>query len=358
MSNIPRQRQLPIHRASQLWIYGLLMVFAVLISAHASIAQEAAQLAERLRALEIAHQATQINLDTLWIGLASILVFSMQAGFVMLEVGLGRHPQSSHSFAKRLIVLGVVTLVFWAIGFGLMFGSGSDWVGETGWFLISPGENSPTTGDDYTGIFTALNGISIPLVAKFCFQLTLAGLTAAIISSAIADRMQFTAFILFCALLVGIPYAIIGHWVWGNGWLERLGFWDFSGATVIHSVGGWIGLVGTLLLGPRLGKYAKVAPSVWQQLPDQSRTYVWPWSTRTHYQLNSVAASNLGLATFGCLLVWVGWLGLNAGSLWSANGAAITHIFVNTIMAGAMGGLGATISSSLYFTRPPTNRHC
>ena len=165
--------------------------------------------------------------------------------------------------------------------------------------------------------------------------------------------MKLTAFVLFCALLIGFPYAIIGHWVWGNGWLERLGFWDFSGATVVHSVGGWIGLVGTLLLGPRLGRYAEVTPADWQQLPAQSRTYVGPWLPWSRpYRLNPISAHNPGLATVGCLLVWMGWLGFNAGSLWSANGVAITHILVNTMMAGAMGGFGAVIGSSLYRTTP------
>ena len=322
------------------------------MSTRTGIAQEVDQVSERLRDLEIAHQAAQVNLDTLWVGVASILVLLMQAGFVILAVGLSPQPPISGSLAKRFTALGSSMLAFWAIGFGLMFGRGNAWMGETGWFLISPGENSPTTGIDYTGVFTALNGIGIPLIAKFCFHLTLAGLITAMVSGVIANRMKSTAFVLFCTLLTGLFYSIIGHWVWGNGWLERLGFWDFAGATVIHSVGGWIALVSTCLLGARQGTYAEVTPAEWQRLPPGRRSYLWPWSPQNRlYRLNRLPIHHLGLATLGCLLLWVSWLGLNAGFLWSAHGAAATHILVNTIIAGAMGGLGAAIGSSLYRTQ-------
>jgi Amt family ammonium transporter len=335
-----------------LWSYGLLISLALILGARVGIAQETAQFAERLRALEIAHQATQVNLDTLWVVVASILVLLMQAGYVFFAIGLSDRPPETGALAKRLISLGGAILVFWAIGFGLMFGRGNAWMGEIGWFLISPGENSPTTGVDYTGVFTALNGIGIPLMAKFCFPLTLTGIVAAIVANGVASRMRITAFVWFCMVLIGLPYSIVGHWIWGDGWLERLGFWDFAGATVIHSVGGWIGLVSTLLLGPRPGNYVEVTPAEWQSLPPQVRTYRWPWTSQRPCRLSPNTAHNLGQATLGCLLVWVGWLGFNGGSLWSANGAALTHILVNTIMAGAMGGLGAAIAHALTLAKP------
>ena len=138
MPRIPPQHRRFSDRVAPLWRYGLLIVLTLMISVHAGTAQETAQFGERLRALEIAHQATQVNLDTLWVGVASILVFGMQAGFVILAMGVGHHPPSSETLTKRLITLGGITLAFWAIGFGLMFGRGSAWMGETGWFLNQP----------------------------------------------------------------------------------------------------------------------------------------------------------------------------------------------------------------------------
>ena len=318
-----------------------------------AIAQDAAPLVDRLEALEVAQQTTQVNLDTVWVFLAGTLVFLMNAGFAMLETGFCRNKNALSLLAKNLIVFGLATVAFWVLGFGLMFGNGNHWLGTSGFFLLSPTENSPTTGANYQGVFEALSWAGIPLNAKFFFQLTFAGTAATIVSGVVAERMKFIAFLLFSPLLVGISYGVTGHWVWGNGWLAQQGFWDFAGSTVVHSVGGWAGLVGTLLLGPRLGKYTPVSQADFDKLRFQSRCFGWIRRSQGQLQqINPMPANNLGFATLGCLILWVGWFGFNAGSTLEANAAAISHVLVNTIMAGATGGLGATIGCSLYLTKP------
>jgi Amt family ammonium transporter len=271
----------------------------------------------------------------------------------MLETGFCRHKNSITVLAKNLIVFCLSAIAFWAIGFGLMFGDGTTWTGTSGFFLLSHAENSPTTGENYMGVFKALDWAGLPLSAKFFFQLTFAGTAATIVSGAVAERIKFTAFLLFTPLLVGGSYAITGHWVWGSGWLSKLGFWDFAGSTMVHSVGGWAGLVGTLLLGPRLGKYTEVSPAEFQQLDFKHRSILWPWfGYRKPRKINLLPAENLALSTLGCLILWVGWFGFNAGSTLEANAVATAHILVNTTLAGAMGGIGALIGGWIYFSRP------
>ncbi|NEP46700.1 MAG: ammonium transporter, partial [Okeania sp. SIO2H7] len=161
--------------------------------------------------------------------------------------------------------------------------------------------------------------------AIFFFQLAFAGTAATIVSGAVAERIKFLAFIIFSFLLVGICYPITGHWVWGGGWLENLGFWDFAGSTVVHSVGGCAALVGTALLGPRAGKYDRNGQSL------------------------GIPGHNLSISTLGCLILWLGWFGFNAGSTMNADAAAISHVLLTTNMAAATGGIAATITCWLYF---------
>ena len=327
-------------------------ILTLCICATIAVAEEPSELAHRLRALEIAQQNAQVNLDTVWVIVASTLVFLMNAGFAMLETGFCRNKNALSLLAKNLIVFGLATVAFWILGFGFMFGQGNDWLGTSGFFLLSPTENSPTTGENYRGVFESLKWAGIPLNAKFLFQLTFAGTAATIVSGVVAERLKFTAFLLFSPLLVGLSYGITGHWVWGNGWLAQLGFWDFAGSTVVHSVGGWAGLVGTLWLGPRLGKYTSVTKAEFKTLRFQSRCFAWTLKQGQPQQINPMPANNLGFATLGCLILWVGWFGFNSGSTLAANADAIAHILINTMMAGATGGLGAMVGSSLYLNKP------
>jgi Amt family ammonium transporter len=254
-------------------------------------------------------------LNTIWILVAAILVIFMNAGFGMLETGFCRQKNAVNILAKNLIVFALATLIFWAIGFSLMFGSGNGFVGGGGWFLSSA---DPGT----YGLDPFPAGLPIPVF--FLFQAAFAGTAATIVSGAVAERIEFIAFILFSLLIVGIGYPISGHWVWGGGMLSDIGFLntgfsDFAGSTVVHSVGGWAALMGAAILGPRIGKYEDG-------------------------QARAIPGHNMSIATLGCLILWIGWFGFNPGSQLAAD-EAVPYIAVTTNLAAAAGGVSATIVS-------------
>ena len=212
---------------------------------------------------------TKVALDTLWVLLTAFLVFFMNAGFALVESGLCRAKNAVNILAKNFIVFAASSLAFWAVGFALMFGNGSDFIGLSGW-LLQGADNSPATADAYQGVFTALNWTGVPLYAKFFFQLVFAGTAATIVSGAVAERIKFSSFIAFSFILVAIIYPIGGHWAWGGGWLSKMGFLDFAGSTVVHSIGGWAALAGVIVLGPRIGKFA--ADGSARQVPGHNMT--------------------------------------------------------------------------------------
>lgn len=267
--------------------------------------------------------------DTMWVVIAACLVFFMNAGFATLETGLCQAKNAVNILAKNFVVFAVSSLAFWAIGFGLMFGDGSGIVGMHGWFLNGT-DNSPATGDSYSGIFSSLNWTGVPLFAKFFFQLVFAGTAATIVSGAVAERIKFISFIIFSFVLVAIIYPIGGHWAWGGGWLAQLSspFADFAGSTVVHSIGGWAALTGAFILGPRLGKYGK------------------------NGKITPIPGHNMSLATIGTLILWLGWFGFNPGSTMAADAAAITKVALNTNMAAAAGCLAATATSWIVLKKP------
>jgi Amt family ammonium transporter len=276
--------------------------------------------------LEAIKQEFKIGLDTIWVVFAGCLVFFMNAGFAMLESGFCRQKNAVNILSKNLIVFALSTVAFWAVGFGLMFGDGNSIIGTSGFFL-SGTDNSPSTEVSYQGVYSSLAWAGIPLQAKFFFQLVFAGTSATIVSGAVAERIKFLAFFLFSLFLAGIAYPITGHWIWGNGWLSDLGFWDFAGSTVVHSVGGWASLVGAVLLGPRIGKY-------------QNNTSL------------ALPGHNLTTSTLGCFILWLGWFGFNPGSTLEADPNVITHLLLTTNMAAATGGIAATLTSWWYFGKP------
>ncbi|MEW6209672.1 MAG: ammonium transporter [Acidobacteriota bacterium] len=271
----------------------------------------------------------RVIVDTLWVVVTACLVFFMNAGFAMLETGLCQAKNAVNVLAKNFIVFAVSSIAFWVVGFGLMFGDGNGFAGLTGWFLQGP-DNSPATGEAYSGIFSALNWTGVPLDAKFFFQLVFAGTAATIVSGAVAERIKFISFIVFSFALVAVIYPIGGHWAWGGGWLAKLSvpFADFAGSTVVHSIGGWAALTGALILGPRLGKYRK----------DGS--------------IRPVPGHNMSLATLGTLILWLGWFGFNPGSTMAADAAMITKVALNTNMAAAAGCLLATATSWIVLKKP------
>ena len=282
--------------------------------------------------LESVAQATQelkVGIDTMWVMVAGMLVFFMNAGFCMLETGFCREKNAVNVLSKNLIVFALSTIAFWIIGFGLMFGKTNGFIGTEGLFLISGADNSPAIGDAYKGAYPALNWTGVPLLAKFFFQLVFAGTAATIVSGAVAERIKFVDFLVFSIILVGFVYPITGHWIWGGGWLASMGFFDFAGSTVVHSVGGWAALMGAFFLRPRIGKYNADGSSV------------------------AMPGHNMSIAALGALILWLGWFGFNPGSTMAVgNGSLIAHIAITTNTAGAFGAIAAMITAWIVLGKP------
>ncbi|MEM7678026.1 MAG: ammonium transporter [Myxococcota bacterium] len=281
-------------------------------TAHTAVAAEP-EVADKIASFQIA-------LDTVWVVIAGILVFFMNAGFALLESGLCRAKNAVNILAKNFTVAAFAGLAFFFFGFGLMFADGNDYIGLGGLMLMGA-DNSPATGDAYQGIFSSLNWTGIPLEAKFFFQACFAMAAASIVSGAVAERIKFQSFVVFSAVLVAVVYGITGHWIWGGGWLASLGFWDFAGSTAVHSVGGWAALVGAFLLGPRIGKYDKDG------------------------QVRAIPGHSMALATTGGFVLWLGWFGFNAGSTMAADAGAIAHVATTTLLASLAGIAGAMIAA-------------
>ncbi|MBM4148804.1 MAG: ammonium transporter [Lentisphaerae bacterium] len=270
----------------------------------------------------------KVALDTIWVLLAAFLVFFMNLGFAMVESGLCRAKNTVNILAKNFIVFSIASLAFWAIGWGLMFGDGNAVMGLNGVLFASGADNSPAIGESYAGVYSAMNWTSVPFWAKFLFQLAFAGTAATIVSGAVAERIKFHSFIVFSFVIVALMYPVTGHWIWGGGWLQKLGMWDFAGSTVVHSVGGWAALAGVILLGPRLGKYRK----------DGS--------------VRPIFGHNMSMTALGVLVLWFGWFGFNPGSTMAANFNDISRIAVTTNMAAAAASLSATVAAWLLLKKP------
>ena len=209
-----------------------------------------------------------------------------------------------------------------------MFSDGNGFIGTSGGFFLSGADNSPAMTADYKGIFSALNWTGVPLAAKFFFQLAFAGTAATIVSGAVAERIKFVDFLVFSLLFVGIAYPVTGHWVWGGGWLYKMGFFDFAGSTVVHLMGGIGALMGAVFLGPRIGRYNADGSS------------------------NVMPGHNMGIATLGCLILWLGWFGFNPGSTMAVNPSLIAHIALTTNTGAAFGAISSTIVAWVVLGKP------
>jgi Amt family ammonium transporter len=261
-------------------------------------------------------ELVQSHADYVWTLVAAALVFFMQAGFAMVEAGFTRAKNAVNILMKNLMDFSLGSIGFWAIGFGLMFGATSTgWFGTSGFFLSdwSPG------GDPW-------------VLAFWMFQVVFAATAATIVSGAMAERTKFSSYLIYSVIVSAIIYPIFGSWAWGGllnggGWLESLGFIDFAGSTVVHSVGGWIGLAGAVVLGPRIGKYTADGKA------------------------RAIPGHNLPLGALGVFILWLGWFGFNPGSTTAAN-KEISWIFVNTNLAAAAGATLAMITSWLKFGKP------
>ena len=269
----------------------------------------------------------KIVVDTMWVLVTAMLVFFMNLGFAAVESGFARAKNTVNIMSKNFVVFAVSSLGFLVLGWGLMFGNGNGLFGLEGLFCVSGTDNSPATGDAYQGAYSALSWTGVPLWAKFFFQLVFCGTAATIVSGAVAERIKYVAFITFSFVMAMFIYPVVGHWVWGGGWLSKLGMFDFAGSTVVHSVGGWAALAGAIILGPRIGKF-------------------------DNGDIRAIPGHNLSLATLGTFVLWFGWFGFNPGSTMAADPGAISHVAVTTNMAAAAAIMSATIASWLLMGKP------
>jgi len=277
--------------------------------------------AQNLSAADIGERITgnTVIIDTVWVLLATTLVMFMQAGFAMLETGFTRAKNACNVLTKNLMDFCVGSIGYWIVGFGLMFGAGNLFFGTSGFFLQDSGDT-----------FASLSWTNVPLECKFFFQLVFCATAATIVSGAVAERIKFSAYLLYSIVITALIYPVVGHWIWGGGWLAELGMWDFAGSTVVHSTGGWIALTGALMLGPRTGKFN----------PDGSS--------------NAIPGHNIPLAALGVFVLWFGWFGFNAGSTMAAV-PSIAHIAVTTNLAAAAGGIAAMLTAWKMFKKPDTS---
>lgn len=267
-------------------------------------------------------------IDILWVLFASLLVFIMQAGFAMVESGMTRSKNSINVAIKNLTDLGVSFLAFWLFGFALLFGASENgFAGSTGYFLNLSIQENPV----WTGVF-------------FLFQSMFCSTAATIVSGAVAERMKYASYIISTILLAALIYPIFGHWSWGSlwqgnsqGWLEAMGFVDFAGSTVVHSVGGWIALAALLILGPRKGRFSEPGEMVTKKSADQN-----------------IPASNIPMVVLGVILLWFGWFGFNGGSTLALT-ENVPSILVNTALSASAGMVGALLLGWPFFRRPDVN---
>ncbi len=253
-----------------------------------------------------------------WMMLCAGLVFIMHLGFATLESGLTRAKNTENILFKNTFIISVGILTYALIGFSLMYpGEFNGWLGWAGLGIAT----------DDAGLTVAYADGGYTYWTDFLFQAMFAATAATIVSGAVAERVKLSSFMVFATLFVALVYPIAGSWKWGGGWLDAMGFYDFAGSTLVHSVGGWGALAGAMLLGPRLGKY-------------------------TGKRINPIPGSNLPMATVGVFLLWLGWFGFNGGSVLSADPGATSFTLVTTCLAAAAGAVAAMATSWIVSGKP------
>ena len=264
-------------------------------------------------------ESVQTNLNVVWTLVAAILVFLMQAGFALVETGFTRAKNAANIMMKNLMDFAVGSLAFYVLGAALMFGASkaAGWLGWGGLGMPSLGAGEGVW--DWTFLF---------------FQTMFAATAATIVSGAVAERIEFKSYLIYSALVSAVVYPISGHWMWGSlagessqGWIEAVGFHDFAGSTVVHSVGGWIALAGAMMLGPRIGKY------------------------RHDGKANPIPGHSLVLGTLGVLLLWIGWFGFNPGS-YTAGIGSIGRVAMTTNLAACAGTIAALVTAWIIMKKP------
>ena len=254
--------------------------------------------------------------NNLWLLIATILVIFMNAGFAMVEAGMCRSKNAVNILAKNLFVFALAVTAYWSVGYSIMYGNSI----AGGWLYFKGLFFDPTVTSQMVS-----DGSLVPTV-DFLFQSAFAGTAATIVSGLVAERVKFGEFVVFALLLTAVIYPISGSWQWNGGWLSELGFIDFAGSSIVHSVGAWAGLVGAMLLGPRIGKFVGGKP---QAMPGH----------------------NMAIATLGALVLWIGWYGFNPGSQLAMD-QWVPYVAVTTTLAAAGGAIGATVVSTLTSGKP------
>ncbi len=258
-----------------------------------------------------------VAINTVWTLIAAFLVFFMQAGFAMVEAGFTRAKNAANIMMKNLMDFSVGSLAFWAVGFGLMFGADKFGLFGTNGFFLSSANTANAEG--------------LWQFTYFIFQTVFAATAATIVSGAMAERTKFISYLIYSFFISLIIYPIGGHWIWGGGWLSKLGMIDFAGSTVVHSVGGWAALAGAMIIGPRVGKYNKDGSS------------------------NAIPGHNIPLAALGVFILWFGWFGFNPGSTTSGMDLSIAVIAVTTNLAAAAGAIVSMVVTWMKFGKPDTS---
>ncbi len=252
--------------------------------------------------------------DATWVMIAAILVIFMQAGFALLETGSTRMKNAGHVAGKTILTFGICSLAFWALGFGLTFGNGNSLIGLTGFFFNGTEEQAKAA-------FESLSYTTIPAGIKFLFQLGFVGVSLAIAWGGFAERAKLSVYFVFGVLFTVLIYPVVGHWVWGGGWLAKLGMQDFAGSTVVHLQGAVAALAATILLKPRIGKYNKDGSS------------------------NLIPGHNQVYTVLGVMILWVGWFGFNAGSTFGSLSGFFGYVALTTNLAAAAGAVAALVIS-------------
>ena len=260
------------------------------------------------------------TVNNTWMLVATFLVFIMHLGFASLEAGLTQSKNTVNILFKNVSIIAIGILTYAVCGFNLMYpGEFNGYFGFTGFGITNP-IGSAGLIDYAGGAYTYFT--------DFIFQAMFAATAATIVSGAVAERIKLSSFLIFSTVYVAIIYPVAGSWKWGAGWLDQLGFYDFAGSTLVHSVGGWAALVGAILVGSRLGKYGQ------------------------NGQIKPILGHNMPLATIGVFLLWFGWYGFNGGSVLSADPGGVSLVFVTTTLAAAAGVIGAMITS-WYVSKKP-----
>jgi Amt family ammonium transporter len=260
------------------------------------------------------------TVNNLWMMIAAALVFIMHLGFATLESGLTRSKNTVNILFKNTFIICAGLLTYAVVGFNLMYPG--DWMIDGVFGFAGFG-----TFPDEAGVTSAYN-TGYTYWTDFLFQGMFAATCATIVSGAVAERIKLQSFMVFSIVFVSLVYPILGSWKWGAGWLDAMGFYDFAGSTLVHSVGGWGALAGVILLGPRMGKYTKDG------------------------RIHAIPGSNMPMATIGVFLLWLGWFGFNGGSVLNADPAAVSLTLVTTSLAAAAGGIAAMFASWAMSKKP------